>query len=275
MSAIPLNPIRKDYDDAEAHTEEDATLLDQSSGRARQGSVHFDFNTIQLSLSGVESGESSGNKSRKSGDYQVELIGGIALVVGLQLGSKEFGCISRWKLLANRSGGVGGIFASPGVVLRETGSVNTALLIWGIAGALNWAGASSFAELGTSIPLNGGAQACQSLTILTSAHPSTSVLSLTTAANPLCRSTDCLRRARVVNVLRHSDRLLETVVDGDHLDYWRGIRLPSLRRHARRWLESRHQTRCCVLGLSRRWITSVELERRNASSGRSHFFQGK
>lgn len=59
----------------------------------------------------------------------------------------------------------GGIFASPGVVLRETGSVGSALLIWGIAGALNWAGASSFAELGTSIPLNGGAQACQSILV--------------------------------------------------------------------------------------------------------------
>lgn len=86
--SIPLIPIRKDYDEAETHLEEDATLLEQTKARPRQGSVHFDFNTINLSLSGMESGDGAGN-GRRTGDYQMTLIGGIALVVGLQLGSKS------------------------------------------------------------------------------------------------------------------------------------------------------------------------------------------
>ena len=80
--SFPPNPIRKDYDDAETHLAEDATLLDQSASRPRQGSVHFDFNPISLSLSGVETGSGAGNQSR------IGLGNGIALVVGLQLGSE-------------------------------------------------------------------------------------------------------------------------------------------------------------------------------------------
>lgn len=87
---MPLNPIRKEYDEAETHLDDDAALLLDSKGtpaRPRQGSVHFDFNTINLSLSGVESGEGAAN-GRRTGDYQMSLVGGIALVVGLQLGSE-------------------------------------------------------------------------------------------------------------------------------------------------------------------------------------------
>jgi hypothetical protein len=52
-----------------------------------------------------------------------------------------------------------GIFSSPGVIVANTNSVGASLLVW-IAGCLlGWTGASSFAELGCAIPLNGGAQA--------------------------------------------------------------------------------------------------------------------
>ncbi|KDQ33322.1 hypothetical protein PLEOSDRAFT_1110514 [Pleurotus ostreatus PC15] len=64
---------------------------------------------------------------------------GIALVVGLQIGS--------------------GIFSSPGVVVANTHSVGASLTVWLVSGLLAWTGASSFAELGSAIPLNGGAQA--------------------------------------------------------------------------------------------------------------------
>lgn len=64
---------------------------------------------------------------------------GIALVVGLQVGS--------------------GIFSSPGVVLASVGSSGAALVVWVLSGFLAWSGAASFAELGSAIPLNGGAQA--------------------------------------------------------------------------------------------------------------------
>ncbi|KAF8447433.1 amino acid/polyamine transporter I [Boletus edulis BED1] len=64
---------------------------------------------------------------------------GIGLVVGSQIGS--------------------GIFSSPGIVVANTHSVGASLLVWLVSGLLGWTGASSFAELGSSIPLDGGAQA--------------------------------------------------------------------------------------------------------------------
>lgn len=63
----------------------------------------------------------------------------LSLVVGLQIGS--------------------GIFASPNQVNSHTGSVGASLLVWVMAGLLAWTGASSYAELGSCIPLNGGSQA--------------------------------------------------------------------------------------------------------------------
>ena len=49
--------------------------------------------------------------------------------------------------------------SSPGIVVANTQSVGASLVVWIAAGMLGWTGASSFAELGASIPVNGGAQA--------------------------------------------------------------------------------------------------------------------
>ena len=49
--------------------------------------------------------------------------------------------------------------SSPGIVVANTQSVGASLLVWLASGILAWTGASSFAELGSAIPLNGGAQA--------------------------------------------------------------------------------------------------------------------
>jgi amino acid transporter len=49
--------------------------------------------------------------------------------------------------------------SSPGVVVANTKSVGASLMVWLISGILAWTGASSFAELGSAIPQNGGAQA--------------------------------------------------------------------------------------------------------------------
>lgn len=49
--------------------------------------------------------------------------------------------------------------SSPGVVVANTHSVGASLAVWLASGLLAWTGASSFAELGSSIPVNGGAQA--------------------------------------------------------------------------------------------------------------------
>jgi amino acid transporter len=63
---------------------------------------------------------------------------GLSLVLGLQIGS--------------------GIFASPNQVNMYAGSVGTSLAVWVMAGLLAWTGASSYAELGSAIPLNGSSQ---------------------------------------------------------------------------------------------------------------------
>lgn len=65
-------------------------------------------------------------------------LNGLSLVTGLIIGS--------------------GIFSSPAQVNINAGSPGAALIVWTIAGLLAWTGASSYAELGGAIPLNGGPQ---------------------------------------------------------------------------------------------------------------------
>lgn len=66
-------------------------------------------------------------------------LNGLSLIVGLIIGS--------------------GIFSSPSQVNTNAGSPGASLIVWTVAGLLAWTGASSYAELGGAIPLNGGAQA--------------------------------------------------------------------------------------------------------------------
>ena len=65
-------------------------------------------------------------------------LNGLSLVVGLIIGS--------------------GIFSSPSQVNSHVGSPGASLVVWTISGLLTWTGASSYAELGGAVPLNGGAQ---------------------------------------------------------------------------------------------------------------------
>lgn len=65
-------------------------------------------------------------------------LNGLALVIGLQIGS--------------------GIFAAPSVVISKLSSPIAAVFTWFLAGVFVWAGASSFIELGTRVPHNGGMQ---------------------------------------------------------------------------------------------------------------------
>ncbi|KAH9001146.1 amino acid permease-domain-containing protein [Lactarius akahatsu] len=98
-------------------------------------SLSFERDLLPLTASLSEPDEVKGAVAEKS----IGLVNGVALVVGLQIGS--------------------GIFSSPGVVVSNTGSVGASLIVWLLSGLLGWTGASSFAELGSAIPLNGGAQA--------------------------------------------------------------------------------------------------------------------
>lgn len=45
------------------------------------------------------------------------------------------------------------------MVVANVHSVGASLLVWLAAGLLSWTGASSYAELGSAIPQNGGPQA--------------------------------------------------------------------------------------------------------------------
>jgi amino acid transporter len=65
-------------------------------------------------------------------------LNGLALVVGLQIGS--------------------GIFSAPSAVGTHVPSHAIAISVWFLAGVLVWTGASSFIELGTRVPQNGGIQ---------------------------------------------------------------------------------------------------------------------
>ncbi|KAL5040691.1 hypothetical protein RTP6_007675 [Batrachochytrium dendrobatidis] len=108
-------------------------LLRQSQDNAQLPSTtSFEFsNTVySIPLSTTLS------KSETELDRTVSLWSGIALIVGVSIGS--------------------GIFASPGPVFEYSGSVGGALLVWIAAGCLAMAGALCYAELGTMIPSSGG-----------------------------------------------------------------------------------------------------------------------
>ncbi|KAF9454520.1 amino acid transporter [Macrolepiota fuliginosa MF-IS2] len=114
-----------------------APSVSRGYGRTRSYSVsgfNFQQDLLPLSASVTEPVITHGD-----GEKSIGLINGIALCVGLQIGS--------------------GIFSSPGVVVANTHSVGASLLVWLLSGLLAWTGASSFAELGSAIPQNGGAQA--------------------------------------------------------------------------------------------------------------------
>ncbi|EIN07323.1 L-methionine transporter [Punctularia strigosozonata HHB-11173 SS5] len=143
----PLSNASHDSDDSlgalelaegSLDAQEHDRLTSPRVGRGRSYSVSgFAFEQDMLPLSASLSEPDYGNG--ETGEKNISLLNGVALIVGLQIGS--------------------GIFSSPGVVVANTDSVGASLAVWLAAGLLGWTGASSFAELGSSIPVNGGAQA--------------------------------------------------------------------------------------------------------------------
>ena len=69
---------------------------------------------------------------------QLNLWSACSLLIGSQIGS--------------------GIFSSPSQIDRNVSSPGAAICVWIACGLLAWTGAASFAELGTTIPVNGGVQ---------------------------------------------------------------------------------------------------------------------
>ncbi|KAJ3536666.1 hypothetical protein NM688_g6806 [Phlebia brevispora] len=154
LSPRTASPLKDDFDSPpysrtshESDSDESLRALEISEGpllaetsrsRGRSYSISgFDFENDLLPLSAsLSEPEVVHAESREK---HISLVNGIALCVGLQIGS--------------------GIFSSPGVVVANTHSVGASLAVWLASGLLAWTGASSFAELGSSIPVNGGAQA--------------------------------------------------------------------------------------------------------------------
>ncbi|KAK4058443.1 hypothetical protein OIO90_000602 [Microbotryomycetes sp. JL221] len=161
----------------------DDDKLDEKHGRSRSraSSIQFDF-AANVLVQPSDDSTSSYTGSRRRNGAVAEPIGipaGIALIVGMQIGS--------------------GIFSSPGLVGAQTGAVGSALLCWLGAGLLSWAGASSFCELGTALPLNGGAQAyldaafgplpayCFSFTAVTALKPGSQAIISIIFGEYICR----------------------------------------------------------------------------------------
>ena len=80
----------------------------------------------------------STSNSRTRDRGALTFVNGLALVLGLQIGS--------------------GIFSAPSQVSNHVPSPGAAVLIWLVSGILVWTGATSFIELGLAIPRNGGIQ---------------------------------------------------------------------------------------------------------------------
>ncbi|KAJ8068755.1 hypothetical protein OCU04_002451 [Sclerotinia nivalis] len=140
--------------------EEDDPLDDRNpaangrpGGHSRTYSVSsaFDFSSNLFPLSSTAGGyapigapisTTNGQAALGGGSLEkhktLTYLNGLSLIVGLIIGS--------------------GIFSSPSQVNANAGSPGASLVVWAIAGILAWTGASSYAELGGAIPLNGGAQ---------------------------------------------------------------------------------------------------------------------
>lgn len=79
--------------------------------------------------------------------------------------------------------------SSPGIVIANTHSVGASLSVWLLSGLLAWTGASSYAELGAAMPVNGGAQAYLSYAygpLISYLYAWTAIVALRPGTSPLC-----------------------------------------------------------------------------------------
>jgi L-type amino acid transporter 6 len=91
-----------------------------------------------LSLSDHNEQLTENETSFQAAKSSLTFTNGLALVIGLQIGS--------------------GIFSAPSQVSRHVVSAGSAVTVWFLGGLLVWTGAASFIELGLAIPRNGGVQ---------------------------------------------------------------------------------------------------------------------
>ena len=115
-------------------TEESSLLAESRQAEAGNSSARSE---VHVTLN-VYSTSSSSTEEMPSKTVKLKYIDGLALVLGLQIGS--------------------GIFSSPSVIAGLVPHTSAAILLWLSAGILVWTGATSFIELGVAVPRNGGIQ---------------------------------------------------------------------------------------------------------------------
>lgn len=115
-----------------AQSEAASAITSQSRSSLDSEVFNFDDDLPAISLSAAAARESGIQKR------VVTFRNGLGLVIGLQIGS--------------------GIFSTPGLV-AAVGSPGASILVWIASGILAWTGASAYAELGSSLPFNGGSHA--------------------------------------------------------------------------------------------------------------------
>ncbi|KPI98693.1 Y+L amino acid transporter 2 [Papilio xuthus] len=85
---------------------------------------------------GDDGNDEKGSSERVRLKKELSLLNGVAIIVGVIVGS--------------------GIFVSPSLALKNAGSKGMALIVWVLSGFLSMIGALCYAELGTMIPKSGG-----------------------------------------------------------------------------------------------------------------------
>ncbi|PBP24864.1 hypothetical protein BUE80_DR004210 [Diplocarpon rosae] len=146
-----ISSSRKQSLDAEDPLDARNPVADTRGRRSLSNPSVFDFTSNLYPLSSTGNGyapigapisSSNGQNALGAGSLEkhktLTYMNGLSLIVGMIIGS--------------------GIFSSPSQVNANAGSPGASLVVWVIAGVLAWTGASSYAELGGAIPLNGGAQ---------------------------------------------------------------------------------------------------------------------
>lgn len=138
QSTLYAGPALTSYSTRSRNSSNAPVDLRASSSLDSPTSFYLPSDGLAESVPLVDNGRAHSGDAQVQGHESLTFINGVALVLGLQIGS--------------------GIFFAPSQVSSHVASPGIAVLVWLSAGALVWTGAASFIELGLAIPRNGGVQ---------------------------------------------------------------------------------------------------------------------